>query len=169
MKNKTTIKIFILTSILLVMFCVPIFNAKATDEGGGTLNLGRTVTEVEQGMGIKKPGEGMSVPEIVAAVIRMFLLLLGVLFVCLIVYAGYLYLTAGGEPEKAKKARDYIKNAVIGILLTTMAYAITDFVLDRLIGEKARETEAEIMEIDRAQEEAEKSQEEYRQDVWNFW
>ncbi len=58
--------------------------------------------------------------------------LLGVILVCIIIYAGFLWMTAQGNDEKVKQAKKMISNAVIGMVLIFAAYAITNFVITAL-------------------------------------
>ncbi|MEK7212778.1 MAG: hypothetical protein AAB686_03810 [Patescibacteria group bacterium] len=44
--------------------------------------------------------------------------------VAFIFYAGFLYLTAGGDAEKVKKANQQLKWAVIGIIVGLFAYGL---------------------------------------------
>ena len=41
-----------------------------------------------------------------------------------IVVAGYFFLTAGGDPDKIAKARNYVLYALIGIVVAFMARAL---------------------------------------------
>ena len=61
----------------------------------------------------------------VGAVVQVFLGLLGLVMVILILYGGYLWMTARGEEAKITKAQDIIKGTVIGLILVLSAYAIT--------------------------------------------
>ncbi len=72
---------------------------------------------------------GSTLPIVVGNIIRVFLSLLGIIFVVLIVYAGFLWMTAAGESEKVDKAKGIIKSAIIGLIITVMAYAITSYVI----------------------------------------
>lgn len=78
------------------------------------------------------PTAQQSIGLIVGSVILTSLGLLGVIFVVLLTYGGFLWLTSAGEEEKAKKARDLIVNSLIGILIVIAAYSIAYFVLSRL-------------------------------------
>ena len=73
-----------------------------------------------------------SAAEIVAAVIMMFISLLGIIFVVLIVYSGYNWMTAGGDQSKITKAKDTISRALIGLIIILAAYSITYFVFSSL-------------------------------------
>ena len=69
-------------------------------------------------------------PRILAAnVIRSVLGIVGTLFLCLMVYAGFLWMTAGGNEENTKKAKSLIFAAVIGLVIVLAAYSITIFVV----------------------------------------
>lgn len=74
----------------------------------------------------------VSVVDMVSYVIKAFLGLLGIIFVGLIVYAGYNWMTASGESEKIETAQKTIKRAIIGLIITISAYSITYFVLSNL-------------------------------------
>lgn len=55
----------------------------------------------------------------------------GVVCVIVIVMGGYFYVTSGGDPSTAKRAREIILGAVVGIVVILMAFTITNFVLGR--------------------------------------
>ncbi len=74
----------------------------------------------------------MNIPILVGRVIRIFLGFAGLILVVLIIYGGTLWLTSGGEEEKIKKAKALILNAVIGLAIIVVSYAITVFVLEAL-------------------------------------
>ncbi|MBI5254757.1 Ig-like domain-containing protein [Candidatus Falkowbacteria bacterium] len=69
---------------------------------------------------------------IVAKIIKIILSFLGVVFLALIVYGGFLWMAAGGSDPKNDKARKTLIAAVIGIIIVLSAYAITAFVISRL-------------------------------------
>ena len=71
----------------------------------------------------------------VARVIYMFLSLLGLIFVGLITYAGYHWVTARGNEEKVRKAQDTIRQSVWGLLIVLAAYSISYFIIRYLLGE----------------------------------
>lgn len=75
-----------------------------------------------------------SLPQIIGSIIQVFLTIVGVIFLVLMVYAGYLWMTAQGEESKIDKAKDTIKAAVIGLIVVVAAYAITNFIVSGIIG-----------------------------------
>ena len=73
-----------------------------------------------------------SLMTIIGRIINVVLSLLGVVFLILMVYAGAIWMTAGGEGKKVDKAKGILINAVVGLLITMSAYAISVFVLNLL-------------------------------------
>lgn len=76
----------------------------------------------------------LEIGAIVQVVIETILSLLGIIFVGLLVYAGYLWMTAAGNEDKVQKSMDIIKRAIIGLIIVVSAYAITAFVFKSLEG-----------------------------------
>ena len=75
-------------------------------------------------------GENLIV--IVVRIINAALGLLGIITVGLILYAGYLIMTAGGDEQKVAEGKLFLRNAVIGLAIILSAFAIVQFVLSRL-------------------------------------
>lgn len=70
---------------------------------------------------------------IIARIIRVFLGTLGIIFTIIVLYAGFIYMTAQGDDNKVKRAKDMIKNGVIGMIICLSAFSITQFILNRLL------------------------------------
>lgn len=72
-------------------------------------------------------------PSVIAAnIIKALLAFIGVIFTILLIYGGFLYMTSAGEADKVKKAKDLIKNAIIGVLIVMTAYIITYFITTQI-------------------------------------
>lgn len=50
---------------------------------------------------------------------------IGIILLCLIIYGGYLWMTAMGNESQIDKAKGIIKNAIIGVIIVFCAYMIT--------------------------------------------
>lgn len=78
---------------------------------------------------------GTGDPRVITAnVIRIALGFLGILAVVLIMYAGWLWMTAKGEADKIEKAKKVLISAVIGLLIILSAFGIATFILNKLVG-----------------------------------
>ncbi len=67
-------------------------------------------------------------------IINVALSLVGIIFLALMVYAGYLWMTAQGEESEIEKSKKIITSSIIGLILTLSAYAITKLVTSRFGG-----------------------------------
>ena len=70
----------------------------------------------------------------VANVINIALGFLGILAVSIILYGGFVYMTAAGEEEKVTRAKNIITQGAIGLGIILSAFAITAFVFNVLLG-----------------------------------
>lgn len=70
---------------------------------------------------------------IVTRLINYALLLLGALAVSLIIYAGFVWMTSGGNDEKITQAKKILTNAVIGLIIILSAWGITIFIINKLL------------------------------------
>ena len=101
----------------------------ATDQNNPTTLLGQT------GLGgaNQSPDQAAnSLPIVVGNLIRIALSVLGVIFLLLILYAGFNWMTAAGDEGKVETAKSTLTRAVIGLIIIISAYAITSFVIIRL-------------------------------------
>jgi hypothetical protein len=55
----------------------------------------------------------------------------GILCVIIIVIAGYMYTTSGGDASHVKRAKDMILGAIVGLVVVMAAFVVTQFVLGR--------------------------------------
>ena len=66
---------------------------------------------------------------IVVEIIRTALFFLGLVFIVLILVAGFKWMTSGGNEEKVKESVGQIKAAVIGLLIILAAWGITTYTI----------------------------------------
>ncbi|MDO8260473.1 MAG: hypothetical protein Q7T50_03170 [Candidatus Magasanikbacteria bacterium] len=104
---------------------------------------GTSLWDTQQGLG--KPGTGSgvigrvgfsksstNVPDIrtvVARIIRFFLGFLGIIFLGLIVFAGFKWMNSRGNEKAVEDAKGQIQAAVIGLLIVVASYGITYLVM----------------------------------------
>lgn len=68
----------------------------------------------------------------VARIIQVSLSILGTLALILIIYSGFLWMTAAGNDDQISKAKSTITAAIIGLVIILSAYAISTFVIKQL-------------------------------------
>ena len=104
--------------------------------GIGAVPLVASAQEIASGL--QEIGQVVKLPStdprvIVARVINVALSLIGIILVVLLIYAGFLYMTSGGEAAKIEKAKKIIQNAIIGLIIVLSSWAITRYVIDNLL------------------------------------
>ncbi len=77
----------------------------------------------------KTSGEELEPTYLVGNIIKTIISLLGIFFIGLTIYGGFLWMNARGDAEQVKKAQNIIRDALIGIVIVIAAYAIAYFVL----------------------------------------
>ncbi|MFV0484979.1 MAG: hypothetical protein ACK5MU_01975 [Candidatus Saccharimonadales bacterium] len=65
---------------------------------------------------------------IVSNIIIWAYILIGIVAVIILIFAGVQYITSEGEPEKTKRAQATITYTIIGLIIATAAAAIISFV-----------------------------------------
>jgi hypothetical protein len=76
--------------------------------------------------------------ETLGLVVQTALSFVGIIFLSLMVYAGYLWMTARGEDAQVDKAKTIIIQSVIGLAITIGAYSITAFVVPAILKRTAQ-------------------------------
>jgi hypothetical protein len=116
---------------LLVLLVAPIFllngnSAQAYDfkEESG---LGNSADKA----GFITTGD-LSIELTVGKIVLIIISFLGVVFLGMIIYGGFTYMTAHGNEEKVKKAMGTIMSALLGFIVTLAAYVLTYFVFNSL-------------------------------------
>jgi len=71
--------------------------------------------------------------KIIGNIINIVLGFLGILLLIYFLYAGFLWMTSGGGEDGKKKAITMMKNAVIGLIIIVVAYALSNFVLTQIV------------------------------------
>ena len=71
------------------------------------------------------------VENVVGMIVSAALSLVGLIFLVLMVYAGFTWMLAQGDEAKIDKSKEIIKACIIGLVITSSAYAITVFVTAR--------------------------------------
>jgi TRAP-type C4-dicarboxylate transport system permease small subunit len=61
--------------------------------------------------------------------IRSALRFITIIVFCYMLYAGFRWMTAGGNEEQITEAKKIIRNCVIGLIVITSAYSITYFAI----------------------------------------
>lgn len=114
---------------LLVLTTYSPFRVNAQAPSNSLLDSQEGATEIRSVYG---DGETTDIRVVVAKIIVISLQFIGVIFFGLTVFAGFKYMTSGGNEEKTKEAISLLRNAIIGLIIILMAWGITNYVILRL-------------------------------------
>lgn len=62
-------------------------------------------------------------------IINFALTFLGIIGVCIVLYAGFTWMTAGGNDEQVGNAKKMLISAIIGLVIIMVSYSITSYII----------------------------------------
>jgi hypothetical protein len=131
-------RIFILGALIFTAFCgifslsSPVF-AQAQPAPAPADDYGLSDTAKQSGLA----KYGSSVPVLAGSIIGTALSMISVIFFILMVYGGFLWMTAHGDEGTVTKAKETIIGAIIGIIIILASYAITNYVTTSVVSSPA--------------------------------
>ena len=111
---KITRKHLIATAASLGVMALPLTAMAVSFDTDFAGSLGFTSTDLKQ---------------TVLNIITFVLGLLGLIAVVMILYGGFIWLTAGGNEDKVGSAKKIISAAIVGLIIVLLAWAIVNFVI----------------------------------------
>ncbi|MBI4090592.1 MAG: Ig-like domain-containing protein [Candidatus Komeilibacteria bacterium] len=67
-------------------------------------------------------------------IVRIVLGFIGIIFLVLMLYGGFVWMTSGGDEKKISQAKKIIVSATVGLIITLASYAIASFIVNRIGG-----------------------------------
>lgn len=123
---KKRIKHILLLFCLVAVLIIPFFVFAEQ-----TAPLSR-LSDLQENSGYN-PATEFTIAEVIGYIVQGVLSLLGIIFVILMVYGGYTWMTAAGDEGKVTKATAIIRRAIIGLIITAGSYAIWAFIFNQII------------------------------------
>lgn len=127
-KKNVAIIIGIMSAIFFLIGPFFVSSAFAQSVADPNSSLQEGVAVIEEPLGLPSG----DIRSIIANIIRAALGLLGIVVVGLMIYAGFLWMTAGGNEDQIGKAKKILINATIGLVIILSAYAIVSFIFKML-------------------------------------
>lgn len=126
-------KRFITIAVSLAFYLGVVSHAYAIDLGG---NIAKD-TATQAGYTTANVTD-TSFAETLGYVVKIALSFVGIIFLSLMIYAGFLWMTARGETDQVDKAKKIITQSIIGLVITVGAYSITAFVVPAILARTAQ-------------------------------
>lgn len=114
-------------AILIILFCC--IGIGFTVQAQGLKNAFNNVNTVADTGGYLTT---ISAESMIAKIINVVLSTLGAVFLILMIYGGYFWMTASGEEQRVTKAKNLITAAIIGMIIVISAYVIAYFVVEQV-------------------------------------
>lgn len=112
-----------------------LLNALVANAGGAfTPNLKTKLTNRADRFRIASGFQSVNLPELIATVIQALLSVLAILFVCLILYGGYVWMMARGNENEVDRGRAIVRHSIIGLIVVVSSYALGYFLLYWIVG-----------------------------------
>lgn len=72
------------------------------------------------------------IPLVLLALVEIMLRIAGIVAIAYVVFGGVKYVVSQGEPDKTNEAKGTIINALVGLMIATLAVAIVSFLGNRV-------------------------------------
>lgn len=94
-------------------------------------------TQIEQGVNNVRPDDvsSLSVEEIIQNIINALLFIVGIASVIMLIIGGIRYVVSAGDQNAVTGAKNTILYAIVGIIISFLAFALVNFVINRLGGD----------------------------------
>jgi len=114
------------------------FIAASAIASGTPLALAADSTKIGDDLEVEKVpilgGSDTDLMSTVGTIVNTILIIIGVLAVFYLVWGGVMYVTSGGDSEKAAKGRTAITNAIIGIVIIMVSLLLYNYVIKGVRG-----------------------------------
>lgn len=132
-KIKTSRYIFCIIFLLLVSFNLVLAQSTEAEKKvqSDITNLKKTkfgLISLATEIGFKTVAT-ITVAQMIGQIIGVVLSLLGIIFLILMIYGGFTWMTARGDDQKTTEAKDVMINATIGAIIVFSAYAISSYLI----------------------------------------
>ncbi|HNU96169.1 MAG TPA: hypothetical protein PKH95_02070 [Candidatus Magasanikbacteria bacterium] len=115
-------KIILLVSFVSCLAVSVVFAQGGLEEAGSISGLVSTSISQQK-----------TIPGAIGLILGQATIYLGIIFFLLIVYAGFLWMSASGAEAKVEKAKGILIAAVTGLVIVLSAYAIVNFVFGNVL------------------------------------
>ena len=126
---KNSKKNLIATAVTIVVLFVVVLPALLLGGEAMALNTGLDDTAKAAQLPLTE-----NIAQVIGQIIYAILGFLGIIFILLLIYGGFLRMTAQGDPGKIKTSYGIITSAVIGVVIILASYTITAFIIGQVEG-----------------------------------
>lgn len=117
--------------LVLTLFILPVdgLSSPALAQSGAETSLFRGQEGMAEIGGVYGGKTPQDIRLVVVKFIRLALSFLGLIFLLLIIAAGFKWMTSGGNDEAIGKAKKLLVNSLIGLIIILVAWTITTYLI----------------------------------------
>lgn len=124
--SRTSLLALVLLAVLITVVVLP---AMVSADGGTFTNKAKEAIDKIGG------ASGLSNTPLETAIgniINIFLGTLGIVAVCIVIYGGFLWMTASGNTEQVETAQTLLIQGLIGFVIIALAWSIATYVVSKI-------------------------------------
>jgi|SRR3989344_1442632 len=133
--NSSQVLNIVTIFVVLMLALVPVFVGYAQTGPGPDSIFGRDQQNI--------PGQfvrATSLSALINQILRILLSIVGLIALLFLVWGGFKYISAGGDEEAVGKAKQTIMNALIGLAIVILGYALVVIVYNVVAGRETNVT-----------------------------
>jgi heme/copper-type cytochrome/quinol oxidase subunit 2 len=132
--QSNLIKTFALFLVIFSLLPISVYAADDVDIGGAACaGSNIKITSDPSGQACDDINQDGATPanRLVATIVNLLTVVVGIVAVIMIIYAGFRYVTSGGKDDSVKGAKNTILYAIIGLVVVAFAQVIVHFVINK--------------------------------------
>ena len=118
--------------MVLFLIAMPLLQLSAETEALKSAKDGLTASAYKAELTDEKGNLAADPYKLISNIVGYILSFVGIILLINMIFAGYQWMMAGGNDENIKKAKDRIKNSIIGLIIIVSAYILTDLIFENL-------------------------------------
>lgn len=126
--KKTLTTVFLALSVV----CGTAFFSTSAQAVSLQDSFSNRLNQVAGSSGARLTGQNTDLRLAVAVIIRFLLGFIGIVFLVILVYAGFIWMTSGGNEVVNADAIRIIRNATVGLLIILISYALSTLIVTYL-------------------------------------
>ena len=127
MRSNTRLKIFYLTSLLLLILAPGMVDAQNYCTIGAGISVPCAIS------GQEGPAGQATFGDVIISIVDIALAIVGSLAVIFLIWGGFRYVTAYGNEENSESAKRIIQHSILGLVIVLLAFVIVRIISLALI------------------------------------
>ncbi len=129
-KLKKIITVIAVSASMLVPVLIPATSAACTNNIQNQIDAGQAAATGSSPTNCSGGSVSNGIASIAKEIVNIMSMIVGVIAVIMIIYAGFKYITSGGESNGVSSAKNSLIYAIVGLIIVALAQIIVHLVLN---------------------------------------